>query len=106
MEKFIPYEKLSKKKQRELNAARRGTWTINPVTRKPANPKAYNRKTARNWKDDSNSVPFDSVFGSDVNGETEKPLCNPYNSFISIYAVFKWKPAGMRACRKTILAIL
>ncbi|MBR6413116.1 MAG: hypothetical protein IKS21_00715 [Oscillospiraceae bacterium] len=56
MEKFIPYEKLSKKKQRELNAARRGTWTINPVTRKPANPKAYNRKTARNWKDDSDSV--------------------------------------------------
>ena len=58
MEKFIPYEKLSKKKQRELNAARRGTWTINPVTRKPANLKAYNRKTARTWKDDSNSVPF------------------------------------------------
>ena len=58
MEKFIAYEKLSKKKQRELNAARRSTWTINPVTRKPANPKAYNRKTARNWKDDSNSVPF------------------------------------------------
>ena len=27
-EKFMPYEKLSKKKQRELNAARRGTWTI------------------------------------------------------------------------------
>lgn len=63
MEKFTPYEKLSKKKQRELNAARRGTWTINPVTRKPANPKAYNRKTARNWKDDSNSVPFDFVSG-------------------------------------------
>ncbi|MBR7009566.1 MAG: hypothetical protein IKI02_01500 [Oscillospiraceae bacterium] len=62
MEKFIPYEKLSKKKQRELNAARRGTWTINPVTRKPANPKAYNRKTARKWKDDSHSVPFASVF--------------------------------------------
>ena len=62
MEKFIPYEKLSKKKQRELNAARRGTWTINPVTRKPANPKAYNRKTARKWKDDSHSVPFVSVF--------------------------------------------
>ena len=57
MDKFIPYEKLSKKKQRELNAGRRGVWTINPVTRKPANPKAYNRKTARNWKDDSNSVP-------------------------------------------------
>ena len=62
MEKFIPYEKLSKKKQRELNATRRTTWALNPVTRKPANPKAYNRKTARSWKDDSNSVPFISVF--------------------------------------------
>ena len=61
MEKFIPYEKLSKKKQRELNAARRGVWTLNPVTRKPANPKAYNRKTARKWKNDSHSVPFVSV---------------------------------------------
>jgi hypothetical protein len=47
-----------------LNAARRGTWTINPVTRKPANPKAYNRKTARNWKNDSNFVPFDSDFSA------------------------------------------
>ena len=65
MEKFIPYEKLSKKKQRELSTARRTTWSINPVTRKPANPKAYNRKTARNWKDDSNSVPFFIIlFGS------------------------------------------
>ena len=58
MEKFIPYEKLSKKKRRELDKARRGTWALNPVTRRPENPKAYNRKTARNWKDDSNSVPF------------------------------------------------
>ena len=60
MEKFIPYEKLSKKK-RELNAARRTTWSLYPVTRKPANPNAHNRKTARNWKDDSNSVPFSWV---------------------------------------------
>ena len=59
MEKFVPYEKLSKKKQRELNAMRRGTWGgFNPVTRKPANPKAYNRKTARSWKDDSDFGPF------------------------------------------------
>lgn len=63
MDKFIPYEKLSKKKQRELNAARRGTWVLNPVTCKPANPKAYNRKAARNWEDDSNSVllSFDKI---------------------------------------------
>lgn len=59
MEKFIPYEKLSKKKQRELNAMKRGTWgSFNPVTRKPANPKAYNRRTAQRRKDDSSFVPF------------------------------------------------
>lgn len=59
MEKFIPYEKLSKKKQRELNAMKRGTWgDFNPVTRKPQNPKAYNRRTAQRWKDDSSFVPF------------------------------------------------
>ena len=48
MEKFVSYEKLSKKKKRELNAKRRGTWGgLSPVTRKPANPKAYNRAKAR-----------------------------------------------------------
>lgn len=47
MEKFIPYEKLSKKKKKELNAKRRKTWDISPVTRRPPNPKAYNRKKAR-----------------------------------------------------------
>ena len=57
MDKFIPYEKLSKKKKRELDAARRGSWTMNPVTRRPPNPKAYNRRQARKWRDDSASVP-------------------------------------------------
>ena len=58
MEKFIPFEKLSKKKQRELNAFRRKDWNgINPVTRKPENPKAYNRKKAQK-RSDFDSVPF------------------------------------------------
>ena len=53
MEKFTPFEKLSKKKQRELNALRRGTWgSFNPVTRKPENPKAYNRKKTQHRKED------------------------------------------------------
>lgn len=53
MDKFVPYEKLSKKEQRKQNKARRGTWgAANPVTRKPANPKAYNRQKARRWKFD------------------------------------------------------
>ena len=62
MEKYIPYEKLSKKKQRELDAKRRGSWgSINPVTRKPKNPKAYDRqKVRRSSRQDYNTVP--SVF--------------------------------------------
>ncbi len=58
MEKFIPYEKLAKKKKRELDAARRTVWTINPVTRKPANPRAYNRKKAQKRFDDSGFCAF------------------------------------------------
>lgn len=60
MEKFIPYEKLSKKEQKKINAARRTTWgSISPVTRKPENSRAYNRKKAQNWKHDgSGSVLF------------------------------------------------
>ena len=58
MDKFIAYEKLSKKKKRELDAKRRGSWGgVNPVTRKPANPKAYSRAKARKWiHDDSSTV--------------------------------------------------
>ena len=64
MQKFIPYEKLSKKKKRELDAGRRTVWAISPVTRKSENPKAYNRRKAQKWKNDSGSVL--SVFtGSD-----------------------------------------
>ena len=51
MEKFIPYEKLSKKEKRKRDQARRQTWgELNPVTRKPENSKAYNRKKSQAWK--------------------------------------------------------
>ena len=51
MEKFIPYEKLSKKEKRKINQAKRQTWgEFNPVTRKPENSKAYNRKKSQDWK--------------------------------------------------------
>ncbi len=54
MEKYIPYEKLSKKKQKEENAKKRGTWgNVNPVTRRSENPKAYNRQKTRKWNEDS-----------------------------------------------------
>lgn len=56
MEKFIPYEKLSKKEKKKLNQAKRQTWgELNPVTRKPANSKAYNRNKAQDWKKDYSS---------------------------------------------------
>ena len=58
MEKYVPYGKLSKKKRRELDAKRRGSWGgLNPVTRKPPNPKAYNRKKARRWDADDPALP-------------------------------------------------
>ena len=48
MEKFIPYKKLSKKKKRELDKARRGTWgELSPVTRKAQSAKVYDRNKAR-----------------------------------------------------------
>ena len=44
MEKFVPFEKMSKKQKREANRKlRRGWGGLNPVTRKPPNPKAYRR---------------------------------------------------------------
>ena len=51
-QQFIPLEKQSKRKQREYHATRRNDWGgLNPVTRKPPNPKAYNRKKSGQWFD-------------------------------------------------------
>ena len=63
MEKFIPYEKLSKKEKRKLDQAKRQTWgNLNPVTRKPENSKAYNRNKARNWKREISRDPVPELF--------------------------------------------
>lgn len=52
MQKFVPFEKLSKKERERLNKAKRATWgALNPVTRKPENPKAYNRKKLQKQED-------------------------------------------------------
>lgn len=57
MDKFVPYEKLSKKKKIQLAAEKRGSWYgLKPITRKPKNPKAYDRKKARCWQDESSNV--------------------------------------------------
>lgn len=59
MKQFVPYEKLSKKQKQLIDRIRRQTWgELNPVTRKPMNSRAYNRKKAQSWKNDSYAVPF------------------------------------------------
>lgn len=56
MEKFTPFEKLSKRRKREIAKARRNTWGgINPVTRKVLDKKAYSRKKLRQQEDDNSS---------------------------------------------------
>ncbi len=44
MDRFVPYEKLSKKAQKEFNAKKRSDWGLcNPATRQEENRKAYKR---------------------------------------------------------------
>ena len=51
MEKFIPYEKLSKKEQKKRDRIRRMTWgTMSPVTRRTESRKRYDRKREQGWK--------------------------------------------------------
>lgn len=42
MRQFIPYEKLSKRQELEIDMPSRNVWAISPVTRRLKNPKAYN----------------------------------------------------------------
>lgn len=59
MIKHIPFEKLQKKKQKEQQAKQRGSWDgLSPVTRRPPNPKAYDRKKAGRWRENSSGLPF------------------------------------------------
>ena len=63
MEKYIPYEKMSKKMQKEYNARKRGGWgEISPVTRRSDRPDAYDRsaekRKTRKWSEDSSAVSF------------------------------------------------
>ena len=51
MKKFVPYEKLSKSKKRELDRKKRATWgNVNPVTKEVESKKLYKRKS-RNFTD-------------------------------------------------------
>jgi hypothetical protein len=55
MRPFIPYQKLPKKKQLEIDRQSRGAWgNLSPVTRCPQRSDAYDRhKENRRWKADA-----------------------------------------------------
>jgi len=59
--RFIPKEKLSKKAQRELNAARRTLWAVPPVSKKVESKKVYNRKKSARLCDDGSGRVFYGV---------------------------------------------
>lgn len=59
MKPFIPYEKLSKRKQREVDQQKRSTWgQTNPITRHVESQKQYDRKKDQIWRKE----PPDLVF--------------------------------------------
>jgi len=59
MEKFTPYTKRSKNARREQDRSRRAEWgAVRPVTRRQESAKTYNRKKARQWKQDSGAGLF------------------------------------------------
>ena len=98
MENYIPYEKLSKKKEREMDLKDRNSWFINPLTRKPDDSKAYNKRKAQKWRlENPNSAsfyvcPFDYLPLHNV-----RPLC-PHLPFILVVT-----PSGAADQSNTIL---
>ena len=53
--KIVPSGKMSKKAKKELDRKKRRDWgALNPVTRKPENPGAYNRnrERSRRWEEE------------------------------------------------------
>ncbi len=56
MERFVSYEKMSKKQQKIVNASKRGSWgNVKPITKVKVSAKIYNRKKEQNSRDYSNS---------------------------------------------------
>lgn len=63
MDKFVLYEKLSKKEQKKRNAQRRGTWHgFSPVTRIVPNGKAFDRNKQKSAERKSRSFERDYYY--------------------------------------------
>ena len=49
-QKYVPLDKRSKRGQKEYHSTKRKDWgTLNPITRRTPNLKAYNRKKTGRW---------------------------------------------------------
>lgn len=63
MEKYISYEKMSKKQQKLVNVSKRGGWgNVKPITKIKASAKVYNRKK-QNSQDYGYSFGGSAFFG-------------------------------------------
>ena len=52
MERFVSYEKMSKKQQKIVNASKRGSWgNVKPITKVKASAKVYKRKKEQSSRD-------------------------------------------------------
>lgn len=69
--RLIPYEKLSKKEKRRLDARKRAGWGgLSPVTRKVESKKHYSRKRSRDRYEDTGGSAFfmDKMISGDGRG--------------------------------------
>ena len=57
--RYVPLDKMSKRQKKEYHAMFRGSWGgVNPVTRKPPDPRAYNRKKSGQRHEDESPTGF------------------------------------------------
>lgn len=62
MKKFVEFEKLSKKKQKEINKTKRGTWgDVKPITKVKPSGKVYNRKKKQELRNSDSLGPVFSL---------------------------------------------
>ena len=71
---FVSYHKLSKRKRREADRAKRTTWgSIVPVTKMKPSDKIYNRKKARHRQGEPPDAGFFIVQWNSPRGEAVIP---------------------------------
>jgi hypothetical protein len=73
MERYIPYDKMSKKQKKEWDSKQRTLWGGNPVTRKTENNKHYNRKKVQRIDKSDFTEPLSFYFNQEAAGGASAP---------------------------------